>query len=482
MQALTNCNKYIYSINGLNDYLVSATTSNQYPDGLNGSFYMKPTSNSMGNQTTAKASLLSFASHLNFDVHEELNGSAGLINVIKNMQANGEHVFVNFYYIDKGMVQSQGKYSISNDPIIIIGTNDVIDLDTQTISNNASTPMANTGFVDSIRRAQAGQGTPDLNASAVKQAKQALEDAKAQLANDQQALIKLQNGTADPAAQAETNHNNKLASLKTAYDQAIKHANDIYNQAIAQAKKTLNDANAKADKTYNDTLTALKKTHDDKINSINQAYTKAVNDATTARDLKLKEANGDPSYLTDLKTQLQNKLNDQIKADQAKIDAIKHERDTKLAELKKANDVKTNDAIQAILAKYGVSDAQVQAKIAPLLADIKANKTKLAQLEHEDAVAKEAAISHNTTNDAISGIRNGSNGHYAYTSNGTTITLPSDDNVTNNATNSSYTPAASNNEALPQTGNTGSRTSVLGLLLLAAASTFGFGMKKRKEY
>ncbi len=461
LNTIAKCNKYIYDTDDLNNYLRSATTSNEYPNGLHGSFYMSTTSNSMGNQTTEKASLLSFASHLNTEIYGELNGSAGLINTIKRMEANGEHVFVNFYYIDKGIVHNNGYTSIDNDPIIIIGTNDVINEDTGTITNNASTPLTNTGFVDSIRKAQAGEATPDLNAPAVKQAKQALDNAKHQLSVDQQALTKLQTGATNPAQQAEANHNNKLASLKSAYDQAIKHADDIYNQAVSQAKQILNDANTKADKTYNDALSALKKTHDDKINSINQAYTKAVNDAKITRDLEFKKADGDPNYLTDLKTQLQNKLNDQIKADQAKIDALKQERDAKLAELKKTNDTKTNDAIQAILAKYGVSDAQVQTQIAPLLADIQANKAKLAQLQHEDAVAMQNAISHQTTGTNIQ------------LSGKATVVLPSAQGSISEGN------GTANGHELPQTGDVASSLALIGL---AFSSLLGLGLTKKREY
>lgn len=463
----------------LDSYLLHATTNNQYPDGLHGLYYIIGNRNSMGNRTTEKATMLSFTSNLNFIVNANLSGNAGLINTIKRMEANGQHPFVNFYFTGNGVFQDNGRENIANCPIIIIGTNDEINYDEGTLTNNASTPLANTGFVDSIRAAQAGQATPDLNAPSVKNALNALNAAKQQLQNDQQALTNLQNGTTDPAKQAETNHNNKLASLKSAYNAAIKQADDTYNNAISQAKKALNDANAKADSTYQNAVNSLKKTHDDKINSINAAYTKAVNDAKTARDLKFQEANGDPNYLNNLKTQLQNKLNDQIKADQAKIDAIKQERDNKLAELKKSSDAKTNEAIQNILAKYGVSDAQVQAKIAPLLADIKANKEKLAQLEHEDAVAKEEAISHKSTSDAIDGVRNGSNGHYAYTSNGTTIALPEDDTTTNTEVMADHMSTESSNGELPQTGNETASLSVLGLIAGSFAGMFGF-MKRRR--
>lgn len=472
---LSNRDQYT-SGQALNQYIKNATTNSQYPDGLMGSSFIYGHRNSMGNRTTEKATILSFASNLDSIVFGNLNGSAGIINTVKRMEANGQHPFINFYFDGNGVLPDG---SVANDPIIIIGTNDAINYDEGTLTNNASTPLANTDFVDSIRAAQAGQATPDLNAPSVKNALNALNTAKQQLQNDQQALTNLQNGTTDPAKQAETNHNNKLASLKSAYDAAIKQADDTYNNAISQAKKVLNDANAKADSAYQDAVNALKKTHDDKINSINAAYTKTINDAKTTRDLKFQEANGDPNYLNNLKAQLQNKLNDQIKADQAKIDAIKQERDNKLAELKKSSDAKTNEAIQNILAKYGVSDAQVQAKIAPLLADIKANKEKLAQLEHEDAVAKEEAISHKSTSDAIDGVRNGSNGHYAYTSNGTTIALPEDDNVTNTEVMADHMSTKSSNGELPQTGNETASLSVLGLIAGSFAGMFGF-MKRRR--
>lgn len=462
------------------DKISSATATDNFPNGV--TVQEAITANGYAgegyNELNSKLSMLDFAVAVARTVAKDKNE---LIDAVRTSEQSGNTPSVNFTWYTHGLdfkydnvhhyTILQGKSNVN--PSIMVSGRIGVDNDGNLISDGG-TPIANTGFVDSIRQAQAGTPTPDLNAPSVVNAKKALDQAKNQLKTDQQALDSLKNDQSNPLTVLTKQHNNKLAALKTTYDNAVKAADQAYT-------KSVNDAKAKytkqgAQQAYDQAIKAAQTKHDTAVKNANAKYNAAVKSANDAYDLAIKQAQGDPSYLTDLKSQLTNKLNDLIQADQAKIDALKAERDAKLAALKKDFDTKTSDEIQVILSKYGVSDAQLKAKIDPLLADIQANKEAIAKLQHQDVQNAAQANANQSTQDVINGVSLGANGDYDYV-NGATIAFPKSDSGAGNVV--SHGEATANEGQLPQTS---SSSNIAAVALGAIAAMLGFGLAKKREY
>ncbi|WP_242362065.1 LPXTG cell wall anchor domain-containing protein [Limosilactobacillus antri] len=385
-----------------------------------------------------------------------------------------------FHYHDE-IIQDLDWANEANDHVAIVllpdGTGmDIVFADMQqldpdygtTIGTTAGTPLPNAGFVDAIKAAQAGNPTPDLNAASVVNAKKALDQANQQLSQATTSLAALQNGQTDPLTTLTNEHNSKLSQLKNTYDSAIKQAEDTYHKVITQATQkrdtAIKNANDKYQTTVDQALQDKDKTiqqaktvHDQAVNKAKNDYNQTVKQAKDKYDLEIAKASGDPTYVDKITQQLADKLNAKIKDDQAKIDAIKAKQQEALTKLKQDTDAKTNDEIQAILTKYGVSDAQINADIAPLQAKIDANNQKLAAIK----AAREAAASANTRG-----------GQYQL-GNGSVVAFPSV-----HAAAAGHTQASQTEASLPQTGN---ENSAAVIALGAIASMLGLGLAGEKR-
>lgn len=462
-----------YSEDQLKDGIQTATADEPMNTGVVIKSFIYPSDAHIAGE---KLSMLDFARVLNATI----NGNRKtIIDSVRISEDEGGTPSITFTYPTHGLynVNQNGKLILTKGqadttPTILVSERDHFDSNYNDIVDGG-TPIANTGFVDAIRAAQAGTPTPDLNAPSVVNAKQALDQAKNQLKADQQALDSLKNDQSDPLTALTKQHNDKLAALKAAYDNAVKDADQAYTKAVNDAKAKYTKQGAQ--QAFDQAIKAAQTKHDQAVKDINAKYDSAVKSANDAYNTAVKQAQGDPSYLTDLKSQLTNKLNDLIKADQAKIDALKAERDAKLDALKKDTDAKTNADIQAILSKYGVSDAQLKAKIDPLLADIQANKEAIAKLQQLDAQNAAQANASRSTQDAINGVSHGTNDAYGYV-NGATISFPKSDSTEGIV---SHGEASASEEQLPQTSG---KSSVAVVALGAIAAMLGFGLAQKREY
>lgn len=459
-----------YSEQDLSNGLQKTTANEPIDDGVTIKSVIYPNDTSVPNE---KLSMLGFAEVLNGIIN---NNRQSIIDNVRISEEAGGTPSISFVYPTHGLynVRQNGKLVLTHGqadvtPTIMIAEHEHFDSDYNNIIDGG-TPIANTGFVDSIRAAQAGTPTPDLNNASVVNAKKALDQANSQLKRDQQALNDLK--SKDPMTNLAKQHNAKLSELKTTLDNAIKSANATYTKAVNEAHAKYTKQGAQS--AYDNAIKNAQAKHDNAVKNANIKYNAAVKAANDAYDLAVKQAKGDPSYISDLKTQLTNKLNALIKDDQAKIDALKAERDAKLADLKKTTDEQSNVQVQAILAKYGVSDAQLKAKIDPLLADIQANKETIASLQHIDAQNAAKANATNATQNAIKGVSHGTNGSYGYVD-GATIEFPK-----NESTNVANHGEASANEGyLPQTS---AKSSFAIVALGAISAMLGLGLAKKCEY
>ena len=323
-------------------------------------------------------------------------------------------------------------------------------------NSQPSGPDVNTPEISQILAAQSGQGTPDLNAPAVKAAAQHVKDVEAQNAKD---LAAVEGESLADAGQ-------------DAYKAAMKQANDNYNAAV---------------------------------NKINAAY-----------DAEIKRINALPSSTADLKASLDQKLADLKKADAAKLDALKKAHEDKLASIKANATKELKDYKAQLDAKLAAADPAKAKQIADLKAKheafVKANAKKLADLQAEDTASlnalkaklnAELAALHaqlfpeahaenghqGNGSDVAKGNSNtismnhgrevvlpGENG--SYTLNGTNSNVITTGTVVANNSNDA-TKSSNNSGELPQTGNETGAVALLG----AMAAMLGLGvLSKKSEY
>lgn len=328
----------------------------------------------------------------------------------------------------------------------------VLEFSPKTVSG----PDVNTPEISQILAAQSGQGTPDLNAPAVKAAAQHVKDVEAQNAKDLAAVEGESLADAGQDAyqaamkQADNNYNATVNKINAAYDAEIKRINALPS-STADLKASLDQKLADLKKADADKLDALKKAHEDKLASIKNNAAKELADYKAQLDAKL--ANADPAkakQIADLK---------------AKHEAFVKANAKKLADLQAADTASLN----TLKAKLNAELAALHAKLFPEAhadnghqgngSDVaKGNSNTISMNHGREVVLPDVNSSHTF---------NGTNSNVITT--GTVVA-----NNSNDATKSSH-----NSGELPQTGNEAASLTLLG----AMAAMLGLGvLSKKREY
>lgn len=322
--------------------------------------------------------------------------------------------------------------------------------------NQPSGPDVNTPEISQILAAQSGQGTPDLDAPAVKAAAQHVKDVEAQNAKDLAAVEGESLADAGQDAyqaaikQADDNYNDAVAKINAAYDAEIKRINALPS-STADLKASLDQKLADLKKADAAKLTALKKAHEDKLASIKNNAAKELADYKAQLDAKL--ANADPAkakQIADLK---------------AKHEAFVKANAKKLADLQAADTASLN----ALKAKLNGELAALHAQLFP-----EAHADNGHQGNDSDvAKGNSNTISMNHGREVV---LPGENGSYAL--NGTNSNVITTGTVVANNPNDA-TKSSNNSGELPQTGN---ETGAVALLS-AMAAMLGLGvLSKKREY
>ncbi|MCC4436595.1 LPXTG cell wall anchor domain-containing protein [Limosilactobacillus reuteri] len=165
---------------------------------------------------------------------------------------------------------------------------------------------------------------------------------------------------------------------------------DALNNAKSHLTQVTNDANSKLHQltqTHQDHLKNLENIRDNAIKQADATLQKAVEQAKQTRDDKIAEANGSQVNVDALKKSLDEKYQQLVASDKAKLDKIETDRQNAIKQIK-AN---AQSEYDAKLKALGVDDQAVQAQIKQLQnaheAFVKENADKLAQLKAEDAKA-----------------------------------------------------------------------------------------------
>ncbi|MCC4348754.1 LPXTG cell wall anchor domain-containing protein [Limosilactobacillus reuteri] len=167
-----------------------------------------------------------------------------------------------------------------------------------------------------------------------------------------------------------------------------------YTDALSNAKSHLtqvtNDANSKLQQltqTHQDHLKNLENIRDNAIKQADATLQKAVEQAKQTRDNKIAEAKGSQVNIDALKKSLDEKYQQLVASDKAKLDKIETDRQNAIKQIK-AN---ARSEYDAKLKELGIDDQAVQAQIKQLQdaheTFVKENADKLAQLKTEDAKA-----------------------------------------------------------------------------------------------
>lgn len=165
---------------------------------------------------------------------------------------------------------------------------------------------------------------------------------------------------------------------------------DALNNAKSHLTQVTNDANSKLQQltqTHQDHLKNLENIRDNAIKQANAALQKAVEQAKQTRDNKIAEAKGSQVNVDALKKSLDEKYQQLVASDKAKLDKIETDRQNAIKQIQ-AN---AQSEYDAKLKELGVDDQAVQAQIKQLQdaheAFVKENADKLAQLKAEDTKA-----------------------------------------------------------------------------------------------
>ncbi|MRH45419.1 LPXTG cell wall anchor domain-containing protein [Lactobacillus reuteri] len=186
------------------------------------------------------------------------------------------------------------------------------------------------------------------------------------------------------AAQNHTKgHTETRTVVPAQYTNALKNAQN--NLTDVQKNQTVKSNQLTAHHQSN--LQSLTDQKNAAVKKANDAFDATVKHAAAARDSKIAEAKGSHSRVDQFKQELDQKYQDLVKADQAKIAQIEAERQQKIAQIKQ--DAKKN--YDAKVAKINADSSDIQAKIDALLQShkdfVKANADKLAQLKADDTKA-----------------------------------------------------------------------------------------------
>lgn len=315
----------------------------------------------------------------------------------------------------------------------------------------------------------------------------------------------VQNATFASAVSYEKNGNGSHTETKTV---TPKEYTDALTNAQNNLKQTTADANSKLQQlsqTHQDHLKNLENVRDNAIKQADAALKQAVDHATKTRDAKIAEAQGSQIRVDELKDALNQKYQQLVKADQAKIAQIEADRQAAIKHIQET----AKSEYDAKLKALGIDDQAVQQQIDALQqahdAFVKANADKLAQLKANDLQAynalkqqldaelvamlprNQATVDVNSKDQGIINtashiitIPNSENKSGVLVSASSSNTTPVvarfnklDSNFTNNKEN-----VAKSVETLPQTGNESS----WGMILLGAAvSMFGLGLANRRN-
>lgn len=165
---------------------------------------------------------------------------------------------------------------------------------------------------------------------------------------------------------------------------------DTLNNAKSHLTQVTNDANSKLQQltqTHQDHLKNLENIRDNAIKQADATLQKAVEQAKQTRDNKIAEAKGSQVNVEALKKSLDEKYQQLVVSDKAKLDKIETDRQNAI-KLIKAN---AQSEYDAKLKELGVDDQAIQAQIKQLQdaheTFVKENADKLAQLKVEDAKA-----------------------------------------------------------------------------------------------
>lgn len=165
---------------------------------------------------------------------------------------------------------------------------------------------------------------------------------------------------------------------------------DALNNAKSHLTQVTNDANSKLQQltqTHQDHLKNLENIRDNAIKQADATLQKAVEQAKQTRDNKIAEAKGSQVNVDALKKSLDEKYQQLVVSDKAKLDKIETDRQNAI-KLIKAN---AQSEYDAKLKELGVDDQAIQAQIKQLQdaheTFVKENADKLAQLKAEDAKA-----------------------------------------------------------------------------------------------
>lgn len=165
---------------------------------------------------------------------------------------------------------------------------------------------------------------------------------------------------------------------------------DALNNAKSHLTQVTNDANSKLQQlaqTHQDHLKNLESIRDNAIKQADAALQKAVEQAKQTRDNKIAEANGSQVNVDALKKNLDEKYQQLVASDKAKLDKIETDRQNAIKQIQ-AN---AQSEYEAKLKELGVDDQAVQNQIKQLQdaheTFVKENADKLAQLKAKDAKA-----------------------------------------------------------------------------------------------
>ncbi|MRG62523.1 LPXTG cell wall anchor domain-containing protein [Limosilactobacillus reuteri] len=162
---------------------------------------------------------------------------------------------------------------------------------------------------------------------------------------------------------------------------------DALNNAKSHLAQVTNDANSKLQQltqTHQDHLKNLENIRDNAIKQADATLQKAVEQAKQTRDNKIAEANGSQVNVDALKKSLDEKYQQLVASDKAKLDKIETDRQNAIKQIK-AN---AQSEYDAKLKELGIDDQAVQVQIKQLQDThegfVKENADKLAQLKAED--------------------------------------------------------------------------------------------------
>lgn len=165
---------------------------------------------------------------------------------------------------------------------------------------------------------------------------------------------------------------------------------DTLNNAKSHLTQVTNDANSKLQQltqTHQDHLKNLENIRDNAIKQADATLQKVVEQAKQTRDDKIAEAKGSQVNVDALKKSLDEKYQQLVASDKAKLDKIETDRQNAIKQIK-AN---AQSEYDVKLKELGVDDQAVQIQIKQLQdaheAFVKENANKLAQLKAEDIKA-----------------------------------------------------------------------------------------------